>query len=110
MKSPTYFNRWLAYPRSCLGHTLQGLGFGLLILAPNLLLAMAAWPLSVAGVMLLMLYVCYQFGSGARKIVNRGHADSIGWDVADASVGLWLAVLIWGLVVAYRAGWFGWIG
>ena len=78
VKSPNYGNRWKAYPLSCLGHTLQGLGFGLAILSPNLLLAMNAWPMSVIGCVLAIAYIGYKVGSGARKIVNRGHSDSIG--------------------------------
>ena len=101
-----YFTRWRRYGLSCAGHTAQGFGFGMLMLAPNFLLAMQAWPLTVVGAMLAFLYVGYQVGSGARKAVNHHKTDSIGWDIADASVGVWLAVAVWGGVIMHRAGWF----
>ena len=105
-KQPTYFSRWRAYPRSCLGHTAQGVLTGMVILAPllfasqmpNVPAAVAAAiifsPLSVLGFTLALGYWAYQFGSGARKAVNRHQTDSIGWDAADLSVGLWISVII----------------
>ena len=98
-----YFIRWKRYGWSCAGHTLQGYLIGLLLLAPNLLLAHAAWPMSLCGVVLAICYLGYQAGSGARKIANQGKADSIGWDIADLSVGIWAAVITWLVILAYRA-------
>lgn len=103
---PTYFNRWRRYPKSCAGHTLQGALTGLVILAPAiaalqmpstasaLTVAIILFPLTVMGFTLALGYWAYQFGSGARKAVNRHRTDSIGWDSADLMVGLWFSVII----------------
>ena len=101
-----YFTRWRRYGWSCAGHTAQGFGIGMLILGPNFLLATNAWPLSVLGCVLAIAYIGYQAGSGARKAVNHHQTDSIGWDIADMSVGLWLAFGVWVITIAHRAGWF----
>ena len=97
MKSPTYFSRWRAYPRSCAGHTAQGWGIGVMALSP--LIMGALWPLAPVAAILALGYFCYQFGSGARKAINRHETDSIGWDCADLSVGIWLAVLTYAIAI-----------
>ena len=103
---PTYFNRWRRYPKSCAGHTMQGLLTGLVILSPAIVafqmpnapaaltMAVILFPLTVMGFALALGYWAYQFGSGARKAVNRHKTDSIGWDSADLMVGLWFSVII----------------
>ena len=96
MRPPTYFNRWRRYPRSCAGHTLQGFIIGALMLTPLLTQRWdgdSLWVFTVAGVVLALGYFAYQFGSGARKAINRHETDSIGWDCADLSVGIYLAII-----------------
>ena len=106
MKSPTYFNRWRRYPRSCFGHTLQGYCIGTVMLAPAMAalqmpdmaaavaVALMLAPLSLFGFVMALAYMGYQMGSGARKAVNRHETDSIGWDIADMSVGMWLSLVV----------------
>ena len=116
MQPPTYFNRWRRYPRSCAGHTLQGFIIGALMLAPAFLpflpVKLPSY-LEENRLLLLVLpafaalqaigYFAYQFGSGARKAINRHETDSIGWDCADLSVGGWLAPPAWfGIAILLR--------
>lgn len=102
MPPPTYFNRWRRYPRSCAGHTLQGFIIGLLILAPPLLMGGRGFAVTAFALLQAQGYFAYQFGSGARKAINRHQTDSIGWDCADLSVGGWLALLACGIYFAYK--------
>ena len=95
MPPPTYFNRWRRYPRSCAGHTLQGFIIGLLMLSPVFLPSL--WPLAAFAGLQACGYFAYQFGSGARKAINRHETDSIGWDCADLTVGGWLALLAYAI-------------
>ena len=90
MKGPTYFSRWRRYPLSCLGHTAQGVAVGLLMMTP--LRWQELWPLTVVACVLAVGYFLYQLGSGARKAINNHHTDSIGWDIVDLSVGMYLAL------------------
>ena len=106
MKKPTYFNRWARYPKSCFGHTLQGCCIGTVMLAPAMaalqmpdiasamVTALMLAPLSLFGFVLALAYIGYQMGSGARKAVNNHETDSIGWDIADMTVGMWISLVV----------------
>ena len=76
-KQYTWFSRWRVYPWSCAGHVTQGIAAGALAGAGH------HWPAAVwfTG------YLAYQFGSGARKAVNRHETDTIGLDSFDFTVG-----------------------
>ena len=74
---PTWFGRWRRYPWSVAGHIATGAACGV----------MAAfdwhWPAAVwAGA-----FFAYQFGSGARKAINRRETDTMGLDTYDLAVG-----------------------
>ena len=112
-KPPTYWSRWKAYGRSCAGHTLQGFLIGLLILAPilgaayqqtlgdALAIGLLLLPMPVFGFTLALAYIAYQAGSGARKALNSNQhrTDSIGLDIADLTVGLWLSLVVSAIVL-----------
>lgn len=87
-KKPTYWNRFRRYPLSCLGHTVQGLVAGLLLMpGENSIFAFAS-------VVWAYLFVKYQELSMERKAINTGRADTGGLDVQDFLVGYAFALVV----------------
>ena len=93
MTHPTWFSRWRVYPRSVLGHVLQGAASGLLVHIGPVGLAIAAfWFLG---------FVAYQALSFARKVSTEGRGDTAGLDAFDFIVGFLppaIGVLLWRLL------------
>ena len=89
-----WFARWKAYPLSVLGHIAQGAVAGIA----------AAAGLTPMWVVMLVGYLAYQFGSGARKAVNTHATDTIGLDAFDFAVGFVPAYILTLLVITLFAG------
>lgn len=90
-KDTTWFSRWRkkpdgtkGYPGSIIGHMAQGVAAGVLA-AYGYHWAAGIW---TAG------YFSYQFGSGARKAINKRKADTIGLDAFDFTIGFVPAYLV----------------